>query len=62
MFGEVKTYFSNRIIIISQVLANDLCFHNKVQNHNKLSLTDNDKHEILLAFILGLSIFDVISK
>ncbi|WP_312093714.1 tyrosine-type recombinase/integrase [Niallia sp.] len=48
MFGDVKTYRSNRIITISQGLANDLHFHKKFQNHNKLSLTDNYKHDLNL--------------
>ncbi|MGG3528354.1 site-specific integrase [Bacillus pseudomycoides] len=41
MFGDTKNYNSKRIITISQGLANDLHFHQKYQNQNKLALNDN---------------------
>ncbi|MBO1625068.1 tyrosine-type recombinase/integrase [Bacillus arachidis] len=41
IFGDTKNYNSKRIITISQGLANDLHFHQKYQNQNKLALNDN---------------------
>ncbi|WIY59773.1 tyrosine-type recombinase/integrase [Bacillus arachidis] len=41
IFGDTKNYNSKRIITISQGLANDLHFHQKYQNLNKLALNDN---------------------
>ncbi|WP_182103748.1 site-specific integrase [Niallia taxi] len=48
MFGDVKTYRSNRTITISQGLANDLHFHKKMQNQNKLALNENYHHDLNL--------------
>lgn len=50
MFGDVKTYHSNRVITISQAFANELHFHKKYQNQNKLALTDSYKHDLNLVF------------
>jgi integrase len=50
MFGDVKTYHSARVIKISQSLANDLLFHIKYQNQNKLSLNDVYHHDLNLVF------------
>ncbi|MFJ8266786.1 tyrosine-type recombinase/integrase [Peribacillus asahii] len=48
MFGHVKTYTSKRVITISQALANDLRFHQKYQNQNKLTLIDNYHYDLNL--------------
>jgi integrase len=40
IFGDTKTYHSERTITISQSLANDLHFHKKYQNQNKTALND----------------------
>lgn len=45
MFGDTKTYNSNRSIKISQSLTNDLHFHMKWQNQNKLNLNGVYKHD-----------------
>ena len=50
MFGDTKTYNSRRIIKMSQSLANDLLFHKKYQNQNKLALKDSYLHELNLVF------------
>lgn len=38
LFGDPKTYNSKRVITISKGLINDLTFHKKYQNQNKLAL------------------------
>ncbi len=48
MFGDPKTYHSKRIITISQSLANDLHFHKKYQNQNKITLNEIYHHDINL--------------
>lgn len=48
LFGDPKTYKSNRIITISQSLANDLQFHLKYQNQNKLALNELYHHDLNL--------------
>lgn len=48
MFGDVKTYKSKRKITISQSLANELHFHKKYQNQNKLALGDDYHHDLNL--------------
>lgn len=48
MFGDTKNFNSKRIITISQSLANDLHFHKKLQNQNKLTLKENYHHELNL--------------
>ncbi|HWO95225.1 MAG TPA: site-specific integrase [Bacillus sp. (in: firmicutes)] len=48
MFSDTKTYSSKRIITISQALANDLHFHKKYQNQNKLALNDVYHHDLNL--------------
>lgn len=40
IFGDVKTYQSNRVITMSQSLVNDLRFHQNYQNQNKTALND----------------------
>jgi integrase len=50
MFGETKNYNSKRVIKISQSLANDLHFHMKYQNQNKLALNDTYYHDLNLVF------------
>lgn len=49
MFIGTKTSNSVRVITISQSLANDLHFHKKYQNQNKLSLKENYHHDLNLA-------------
>jgi integrase len=46
LFGDRKTYSSKRILTISQSLANDLHFHKKDQNQNKLALKEEYKHDL----------------
>ncbi|WP_264737274.1 tyrosine-type recombinase/integrase [Cytobacillus firmus] len=48
LFGDTKTFNSKRVITISQVLANDLHFHKKYQNQNKVALNDIYKHNLNL--------------
>lgn len=48
MFGDTKNFNSKRIITISQSLANDLHFHKKYQNQNKLALKENYHHDLNL--------------
>ncbi|MED5052656.1 site-specific integrase [Anoxybacillus rupiensis] len=48
MFGNTKTYNSKRTITISQSLINDLYFHKKWQNQNKLKINDLYKHHLNL--------------
>mgnify|MGYP001258109800 CR=1 FL=1 len=48
LFGDTKTYNSKRIITISQSLANDLHFHKKYQNQNKLALNELYRHDLNL--------------
>jgi integrase len=50
MFGETKNYNSIRIIKMSQTLANELHFHIKYQNQNKLALNELYHHELNLVF------------
>ncbi|WP_050613281.1 tyrosine-type recombinase/integrase [Bacillus testis] len=48
MFGDPKTYNSSRTITISQSLANDLLFHKKYQNQNKIALNSAYHHDLNL--------------
>ena len=48
IFGDVKTYHSKRVITISQSLANDLLFHKKYQNQNKLALQEDYYYDLNL--------------
>lgn len=48
LFGDTKTYKSKRIIKITQSLANDLHFHKKYQNQNKITLNDIYHHDLKL--------------
>ena len=48
LFGDPKTYNSKRTVTISQSLANDLQFHKKQQNQNKLALNEIYHHDLNL--------------
>ncbi|WAA10808.1 site-specific integrase [Fervidibacillus albus] len=48
LFGDTKTYNSKRTITISNSLINDLQYHIKWQNQNKLTLNDMYKHHLNL--------------
>lgn len=48
LFGDAKTYHSNRIITIRKSLINDLSFHRNYQNQNKLSLKEIYLHDLNL--------------
>lgn len=48
IFGDTKNFNSKRIITISQSLANDLHFHKKYQNQNKLALKEHYLHDLNL--------------
>lgn len=49
LFGDTKTFRSERTITISQSLANDLRYHANWQNQNKISLGDElYKHDLNL--------------
>ena len=48
LFGDTKTFNSNRVVTISQGLANDLHFHMKYQNQNKLALNELYHHDLNL--------------
>lgn len=48
LFGDPKTYRSNRTISISQSLVNDLRFHMNYQNQNKTTLNDIYRHDLNL--------------
>lgn len=48
LFGDPKTYNSRRTITISNTLANDLHFHKKYQNQNKLALAEQYYHDLNL--------------
>ncbi|USK46310.1 tyrosine-type recombinase/integrase [Cytobacillus oceanisediminis] len=69
LFGDTKTYNSKRIITISQVLANDLHFHKKYQNQNKIALNDIYHHNLNLVlcrndgnFMPKSSLFNAFSR
>ncbi|MGE6376632.1 hypothetical protein [Peribacillus muralis] len=49
LLGEPKTDHSRRTITISNTLANDLHFHEKYQNQNKLALAEMYHHDLDLA-------------
>lgn len=48
IFGDTQTYNSKRTITISQSLINDLHFHKKWQNQNKLMINELYKHDLNL--------------
>ncbi|MGP7817727.1 tyrosine-type recombinase/integrase [Niallia sp. 01092] len=48
LFGDPKTFTSNRIITIRKGLINDLSFHRNYQNQNKLALKENYLHDLNL--------------
>lgn len=50
LFGDTKTFNSPRVITISQGLANDLHFHMKKQNQNKLNMNELYRHDLNLVF------------
>ncbi len=69
LFGDTKTYNSKRVITISQVLANDLHFHKKYQNQNKIALNDIYHHSLNLVlcrndgnFMPKSSLFNAFSR
>jgi len=45
-FGDPKTYNSKRMITIGKGLINDLTFHKKYQNQNKLALNEIYHHDL----------------
>lgn len=50
IFGDTKNFNSKRVITISQALANDLHFHKKYQNQNKIALNNVYHHDLNLVF------------
>lgn len=48
LFGDTKTFNSRRIIKITQSLTNDLHFHKKYQNQNKITLNGIYHHDLNL--------------
>ncbi|PFG13038.1 site-specific integrase [Bacillus sp. es.036] len=48
LFGDTKTFNSKRTITISKSLINDLHFHKKQQNQNKLALNEIYHHDLNL--------------
>ncbi|MDP5273989.1 site-specific integrase [Chengkuizengella sp. 2205SS18-9] len=69
LFGDTKTSNSKRTISISQTLTNDLHFHKKYQNQNKLALNDMYFHDLNLVlsrndgnFIPKSSLFNAFSR
>lgn len=69
LFGDTKTYNSKRVITISQILANDLHFHKKYQNQNKIALNDIYHHSLNLVlcrndgnFMPKSSLFNAFSR
>lgn len=48
LFGDTKTFNSDRIIKISKNLANELKEHAKYQNRNKINLNDRYRHDLNL--------------
>jgi integrase len=69
LFGDTKTFNSNRTIRISQSLVNDLKFHLNYQNQNKLSLNEIYAHDLNLVlcredgnFMPKSSLFNAFSR
>ncbi|MGE6376569.1 tyrosine-type recombinase/integrase [Peribacillus muralis] len=69
LFGDTKTYNSKRVISISQILANDLHFHKKYQNQNRIALNDIYHHSLNLVlcrndgnFMPKSSLFNAFSR
>ncbi|MFJ7831763.1 tyrosine-type recombinase/integrase [Peribacillus sp. NPDC097284] len=50
IFGDTKNFSSKRIITISHGFANDLHFHKKYQNQNKIALNQMYQHDLNLVF------------
>lgn len=48
LFGDTKTYHSERVITIRKSLVDALKFHITYQNQNKLALNDNYHHDLNL--------------
>lgn len=48
LFGDPKTFTSKRVITISKGLINDLHFHKKYQNQNKIALNEVYQHDLNL--------------
>lgn len=47
LFGDTKTFNSNRTIKISQSLVNDLKYHLSYQNQNKLGFGELYHHDLI---------------
>ncbi|MBS4203695.1 tyrosine-type recombinase/integrase [Lederbergia citrea] len=69
LFGDTKTFHSKRIITMSQSLTNDLHFHKKYQNQNKLALNEVYHHDLNLVlcrndgnFMPKSSLFNAFSR
>ncbi|MED4840257.1 site-specific integrase [Weizmannia sp. CD-2023] len=69
LFGDPKTYNSKRVITISKGLINDLTFHKKYQNQNKLALNEIYHHDLNLVlcrndgnFMPKSSLFNAFSR
>lgn len=69
IFGDPKTFKSNRIVMIRQSLANDLREHMKYQNQNKLALKELYHHDLNLViskndgmYIPKSSLFNAFSR
>ncbi|AOH54441.1 integrase [Peribacillus muralis] len=69
LLGDPKTDHSRRTITISNTLANDLHFHKKYQNQNKLALADIYNHDLNLVlcrndgnFMPKSSLFNAFSR
>lgn len=69
LFGDPKTYNSRRTITISNTLSNDLHFHKKYLNQNKLALAELYHHDLNLVlcrndgnFMPKSSLFNAFSR
>lgn len=69
LFGDTKTFNSNRTIKISQSLVNDLKYHLSYQNQNKLGFGELYHHDLNLVlcrkdgnFIPKSSLFNAFSR
>lgn len=69
LFGDTKTYNSKRTITISQGLSNDLIYHKKWQNQNKLGLNAIYHHDLNLVlcrtdgnFLPSSTLFNAFSR
>jgi integrase len=69
LFGDTKTYNSKRTITISQGLINDMIYHKKWQNQNKLALNTIYHHDLNLVlcrtdgnFLPSSTLFNAFSR